>query len=101
MSNEDQARDGTDAVVKFRRLLGRRMPERIQARIHSEAGMAGLCDVEAGLSDCWPVNIAKEFIWLARSSLPQGEWLHLRAFAADGEVLCDAAFHLGPWGAGA
>lgn len=94
MTNEDQAKDGADAVVKFRKLLGRRTPERIRAQIDSEAGMAGLCEVEARLREAWSVDIAKEFVWLSRSGRVQGQRLYLRAFAANGEVLCDAAFRL-------
>jgi hypothetical protein len=86
MTHEDQATDGADAVLKFRKLLGRRTPERIQARMDS---------VEARLADCWPVEISKEFVWLTRSSGASGERLCLRAFAADGEMLCEAAFQLG------
>jgi hypothetical protein len=95
MKNEDQATDGADAVLKFRKLLGRRTPDRVQARIDSVAGMAGLCAVEARLASCWPVEISKEFVWLTRSSDASGERLCLRAFAADGEMLCEMGFRLG------
>jgi len=95
MTKEDQARDGADAVAKFRKLLGRRLPERIQAQIDSQAGMAGLCQVEATLRESWSVEISKEFVWLTRGAAAAGERLRLRAFAADGEVLCEAAFRLG------
>lgn len=95
MTHEDQARDGAEAVLKFRKLLGRRTPERIQARMDSVAGMTGLCAVEARLADCWPVEISKEFVWLTRSGGASGERLRLRAFAADGTVLCEAVFRLG------
>lgn len=91
---EDQAEDGADAVVKFRKLLGRRTPDRVQAQIDSKAGMVGLCEVEARLRDSWSVAVSKEFVWLTRGDTAPGERLHLRAFAANGEVLCDAAFHL-------
>jgi hypothetical protein len=94
MTNEDQAKDGGDAVVKFRKLLGRRVPQRIQAQIDSHAGMAGLCQVEATLRDSWSVEISKEFVWLTRGPAAVGERLCLRAFAADGEMLCEAAFRL-------
>ncbi len=94
MTHEDQATDGADAVVKFRRLLGRRMPQRIQAQIDSQAGMAGLCQVEATLRDSWAVEISKEFVWLTRGAAAVGERLCLRAFAADGVLVCEAAFRL-------
>ena len=95
MTIEDQAIDGADAVGKFRKLLGRRTPDRVQARIDSAAGMTSLCAVEARLANCWPVEISKEFVWLTRGSDASGDRLCLRAFAADGEVLCEAAFRLG------
>jgi hypothetical protein len=57
--------------------------------------MTSLCAVEARLASCWPVEISKEFVWLTRSGDASGERLHLRAFAADGEMLCEAAFRLG------
>ena len=94
MTKDDQAKDGADAVAKFRKLLGRRLPERIQAQIDSHAGMAGLCQVEATLRESWSVEISKEFVWLTRSAAAAGERLRLRAFAADGEVMCEAAFRL-------
>ena len=94
MGHEDHAKDGADAVMKFRRLLGRRLPGRIQAQIDSPAGMTGLCQVEATLRESWSVEISKEFIWLTRGVAAVGERLYLRAFAADGEVLCAAAFRL-------
>ena len=50
MTHEDQADDGADTVAKFRKLLGRRLPQRIHAQIDSTAGMAGLCAVEARLT---------------------------------------------------
>jgi hypothetical protein len=93
MTHEDQADDGADAVAKFRKLLGRRLPQRIQARIDSPAGMAGLCAVETRLADCWAVEVSKEFVWLTRSPATPGDRLELRAYA-DGEVICEAAFQL-------
>jgi hypothetical protein len=93
MTHEDQADDGADAVAKFRKLLGRRLPQRIQARIDSPAGMAGLCAVEARLADCWAVDVSKEFVWLTRSPAAPHDRLELRAFA-DGEVICEAVFQL-------
>jgi hypothetical protein len=94
MVSEDQAKDGADAVAKFRKLLGRRTPDRVQAQIVSDAGMVALCVVEAQLADCWSVDIAKEFVWLTRDGRAGGDRLQLRAFAADGQLLCDSAFRL-------
>jgi len=94
MNHEDQADDGADAVAKFRKLLGRRLPQRIQARIDSAAGMAGLCAVEARLADCWAVEVSKEFVWLTRSPTAGRDRLELRAFA-EGSVICEAVFQLG------
>ena len=96
MTKLDEAVDGADAVRKFSdRLRGRSAPDRIQAQLDGEAGMTGLCQVEAMLCDRWPLGTAKELVWLTRSGQAAGERLHLRAFAADGEVLCDATFRLG------
>ena len=78
MTHEDQADDGADAVAKFRKLLGRRLPQRIHAQIDSTAGMAGLCAVEARLTDCWAVEVAKEFVWLTRSPAAPYDRLELR-----------------------
>jgi hypothetical protein len=96
MTRVDDAKDGADAVQRFRSEIDRtgRAPERIQARFDGEDGMARLCAVEAVLSALWPPSTAKELIWLTRSGLDDGARLHLRAFAADGELFCDATFRL-------
>ena len=92
----EEARDGADAVRRFAAQVSRRAqpPERIRAEMDGEDGMAGLCAVEAAMSDLWPSDIAKELIWLTRAVSTQADLLHLRAFAADGEVLGDATFRL-------
>jgi hypothetical protein len=95
MTKVDDAKDEADAVQQFSAQLGRRAPDRIQARLDGRDGMAALCDVEAVLSDLWPPSTAKELVWLTRSGLDDGDRLHLQAFAADGELLCNATFRLG------
>jgi hypothetical protein len=98
MPKVDDARDGAEAVRKFATEVGRggRRAERVQATFGGAHGMATLCEVEAVLSDLWPSTIAKELVWLGRSAMEGDDRLHLQAFAANGEVLCKATFHLEP-----
>jgi hypothetical protein len=46
--------------------------------------MAGLCAVEAALSDLWPPATAKELVWLTRSASAGADLLHLQAYGPDG-----------------
>src|SRR5438876_1291589 len=96
MTELHQAQDGADAVRRFAAALRDRQPNRIQARLNGQDGMARLCAVEAAIADLWPVAIAKELVWLARSGVAEQDVLHLQALAADGEVLGAAAFRLAP-----
>jgi len=92
----DDAKDGADAVRRFAAQVGchRRPPERVQARLDGEDGMAGLCAVEAALSDLWPPATAKELVWLTRSASAGADLLHLQAYGPDGELMGDATFRL-------
>jgi hypothetical protein len=94
MTIVDEARDGADAVRRFAAALGRRPPERIQARLDGADGMAGLCAVEQAACDLWPEATAKELVWLTRGASAHGDLLHLQAFASDGQVLGAATFRL-------
>ena len=94
MTTIDDAHDGADAVRRFAAGLGRRPPERIQAKLDGADGMAGLCAVEQVISDLWAAA-AKELVWLTRDTAAGGDLLHLQAFASDGEVLGQATFRLG------
>lgn len=58
--------------------------------------MAGLCAVEAALSDLWPPATAKELVWLTRSASAGAGLLHLQAYGPDGELMGDATFRLEP-----
>lgn len=95
-ANLEPAEDGADAVRKFAQALAGRTADRIQARLDAGDGMARLCAVEAALCDLWPPGTAKELVWLTRTAAEAGDRLHLRAFAADGEVLCRVSFRLDP-----
>jgi len=97
MSEVDEARDGAEAVRRFadRLSVRARAPDRVQARLDGEDGMAGLCAVEAALSDLWPPATAKELVWLTRTAQAGAGLLHLQAYDADGELLGDATFRLG------
>jgi hypothetical protein len=95
MTTVDDARDGADAVRRFAAALGRRPPERIQAKLDGADGMAGLCAVEAVICDLWPATTAKELVWLTRGASAHGDLLHLQAFASNGDVLGAATFRLG------
>lgn len=97
MSEVDEASDGAEAVRRFAARLSARagVPDRVQARLDGEDGMAGLCAVEAALSDLWPPATAKELVWLTRTAQAGGALLHLQAYGADGELLGDARFRLG------
>jgi hypothetical protein len=94
----DDARDGADAVRRFAAKVSghRRPPERVQARLDGEDGMAGLCAVEAALSELWPPATAKELVWLTRTASAGAGLLHLQAFGPDGELMGDATFRLEP-----
>ena len=96
MSEVDEANDGAEAVRRFAVQVGARArpPERISAKLDGADGMAGLCAVEAAMSDLWPQATAKELVWLTRS-VADGDLLHLQAFASDGELLCNATYRLG------
>jgi len=97
MSQVDEARDGADAVRRFAAglIVRSRAPDRVQARLDGEDGMAGLCQVEAALSDLWPPATAKELVWLTRTASSGAGLLRLQAYSADGELLGDATFQLG------
>jgi hypothetical protein len=97
MTQVDEARDGAEAVRRFAAKVGRhlRPPERVQAKLDGEDGMAGLCAVEAALSDLWPPATAKELVWLTRTAQAGGGLLHLQAYGPDGELMGDATFRLG------
>ncbi len=98
MSEVDDAKDGAEAVRRFAAQVGvrARVPDRVQARLDGEDGMAGLCAVEAALSDLWPPATAKELVWLTRTASAGAGLLHLQAYSADGELLGDARFRLRP-----
>ena len=98
MSDLDEAADGAEAVRRFAVRLSERCtaPNRVQAKFDGEDGMSGLCAVEAALSDLWPPATAKELIWLTRTAKAGEALLQLQAYGADGELLGDAQFRLGP-----
>jgi len=90
MTQVDEARDGAKVARHPR------PPERVQAKLDGEDGMAGLCAVEAALSDLWPPATAKELVWLTRTAQTGGGGLlHLQAYGPDGELMGDATFRLG------
>ena len=96
MTQVDEARDGAEAVRRFAAKVSRhaRPPERVQAKLDGEDGMAGLCAVEAALSDLWPPATAKELVWLTRTASTGAGLLHLQAFGPGGELWGDATFRL-------
>jgi hypothetical protein len=95
MTEVDDANDGAEAVRRFAARVGR-PPDRIQARLDGEDGMAGLCAVEAALSDLWPPATAKELVWLTRTASAGAGLLHLQAYGPGGELWGDATFRLVP-----
>jgi hypothetical protein len=98
MTEFAEANDGAEAVRRFAAQVGgcTRPPDRIQARLDGEDGMAGLCAVETALSDLWPPATAKELIWLTRTAQAGAGLLHLQAYGPGGELLGDATFRLVP-----
>jgi hypothetical protein len=90
----DQAKDATEAVLKFSRRLGQRRPARLLVRLDAQAGMRGLCQIEAALSERWPQTSEREFVWLPRSADAIEDRLQLRAFCEKGEVIGDTVFRL-------
>ncbi len=96
MSSVQNARDGTDAVRKFARDLGRDQhpARRILAKLGGEDGMTTLCAVEAVIRDLWPATTAKELVWLTRGGVNDGDRLELQAFDVNGELLRSAIFRL-------
>lgn len=103
MTQVDEAKDGAEAVRRFAAQVGRwvRPPDRVQAKLDGEDGMAGLCAIEAALSDLWPPATAKELVWLTRTAQAGAGLLHLQAYGPDGELMGDATFRLGSGHAGA
>jgi len=103
MTQVDEASDGAEAVRRFAAKVGRhpRPPERVQAKLDGADGMAGLCAVEAALSDLWPPATAKELVWLTRTVQAGAGLLHLQAYGPHGELMGDATFRLGMGDAGA
>ncbi|MDB5422646.1 MAG: hypothetical protein JWQ29_62 [Phenylobacterium sp.] len=96
MNDVDEASDGAEAVRRFAARVGAPAPDRIQARLDGEDGMAGLCAVEAALSELWPPATAKELVWLTRTASAGAGFLHLQAYGPLGELRGDATFRLGP-----
>jgi hypothetical protein len=94
MIQVDEASDGAEAVRRFAAKVSRQ-PERVQAKLDGEDGMARLCAVEAALSDLWPPATAKELVWLTRTAQAGAGLLHLQAYGPDGELMGDAMFRLG------